>query len=207
MKKKIYTFILILFAVLLILYFVWAWAANIQKGVLKKHLSSEWALNLSDEDIRADGFPFKFVLKVLNFKSRLKDTPLKLEFLRLEIVRLIYNFSDVILFLEKPMIRSTNYPKFNSSSKKLKASIFDRPFSGKFRLITEQENWQISDDRNFKRFQAKKVIFALKDADEMKLDFYLQADNLDLSILDKIQENSPNSHVCNIDNIKDNSLC
>jgi len=106
-------------------------------------------------------------------------------------VRLIYNFSDVILFLEKPMIRSTNYPKFNSSSKKLKASIFDRPFSGKFRLITEQENWQISDDRNFKRFQAKKVIFALKDADEMKLDFYLQADNLDLSILDKIQENSP----------------
>ena len=64
------------------------------------------------------------------------------------------------------MIASTDYPKFNSSANKLKASISDRPFSGRFRLITEQEDWQISDDRNLKGFEAKKVIFALKDADK-----------------------------------------
>ena len=58
MKKKIYTFTLILIVVLLLLYFVWAWAANIQKEVLKKHLSSEWVLNLSNENITAHGFPF-----------------------------------------------------------------------------------------------------------------------------------------------------
>ncbi len=191
MKKKIYTLTLILVAFLSLLYFVWVWAANIQKGVLKKHLSSEWALNLSDEDIRADGFPFKFVLKVLNSKSRLKDTPLKLEFLRLEIVRLIYNFSDVILFLEKPMITSMDFPKFNISSNKLKASVSDRPFSGRFRLITEQEDWQLSDDRNLKRIEAKKVIFALQDADEMNLDFYFQASNLGFSFLHKNQGKGP----------------
>ena len=191
MKKKIYTLTLSLVVVLSLLYFVWAWAANIQKEVLKKHLSSEWALNLSDENITTDGFPFKFGIKVSNFKSHLKDTPLRLEFLRLEIVRLIYNFSDVILFLDKPMITSMDFPKFNISSNKLKASISDRPFSGKFKLITEQENWQLSDDRNTKILEAKEVIFALKDADQMNLDFYFQADNLGVSILDKIYKKDP----------------
>ena len=150
MKKKIYTFALILFVVLFLLYFVWALAANIQKEALKQHLSNEWAVTLSDEKITTDGFPFKFGIKVSNFQSQLNNTPIKLGFLKLEIIRLIYNFSDFILFLEKPMVTNMDYPKFNSSSNKLKASISDRPFSGKFKLITEQENWQLSDDRNTK---------------------------------------------------------
>ena len=191
MKKKIYTFILILFAFLFALYFVWALAANIQKEALKQHLSNEWAVTLSDEKITTDGFPFKFGIKVSNFQSQLNNTPIKLEFLKLEIIRLIYNFSDFILFLEKPMVTSMDYPKFNSSSNKLKASISDRPFSGKFKLITEQENWQLSDDRNTKILEAKEVIFALKDADQMNLDFYFQADNLGVSILDKIYKKDP----------------
>ena len=191
MKKKIYTFSLILFAFLFALYFVWALAANIQKEALKQHLSNEWAVTLSDEKITTDGFPFKFGIKVSNFQSQLNNTPIKLEFLKLEIIRLIYNFSDFILFLEKPMVTSMDYPKFNSSSNKLKASISDRPFSGKFKLITEQENWQLSDDRNTKILEAKEVIFALKDADQMNLDFYFQADNLGVSILDKIYKKDP----------------
>ena len=191
MKKKIYTFSLILFAFLFALYFVWALAANIQKEALKQHLSNEWAVTLSDEKITTDGFPFKFGIKVSNFQSQLNNTPIKLEFLKLEIIRLIYNFSDFILFLEKPMVTSMDYPKFNSSSNKLKASISDRPFSGKFKLITEQENWLISNDRNTKILEAKEVIFALKDADQMNLDFYFQADNLGVSILDKIYKKDP----------------
>ena len=191
MKKKIYTFSLILFAFLFALYFVWALAANIQKEALKQHLSNEWAVTLSDEKITTDGFPFKFGIKVSNFQSQINNTPIKLEFLKLEIIRLIYNFSDFILFLEKPMVTSMDYPKFNSSSNKLKASISDRPFSGKFKLITEQENWQLSDDRNTKILEAKEVIFALKDADQMNLDFYFQADNLGVSILDKIYKKDP----------------
>ena len=106
MKKKIYTFSLILFVVLCSLYFVWAIAANIQKEVLKQHLSNEWAVTLSDENIVTDGFPFKFGLKVSNFQSQLNNTAIKLEFIKLEIIRLIYNFSDFILFLEKPMVTS-----------------------------------------------------------------------------------------------------
>ncbi len=191
MKKKIYTFSLILFAFLFALYFVWALAANIQKEALKQHLSNEWAVTLSDEKITTDGFPFKFGIKVSNFQSQLNNTPIKLEFLKLEIIRLIYNFSDFILFLEKPMVTNMDYPKFNSSSNKLKASISNRPFSGKFKLITEQENWQLSDDRNTKILEAKEVIFALKDADQMNLDFYFQADNLGVSILDKIYKKDP----------------
>ena len=191
MKKKIYTFSLILFAFLFALYFVWALAANIQKEALKQHLGNEWAVTLSDEKITTDGFPFKFGIKVSNFQSQLNNTPIKLEFLKLEIVRLIYNFSDFILFLEKPMLTNMDYPKFNSSSNKLKASISNRPFSGKFKLITEQENWQLSDDRNTKILEAKEVIFALKDADQMNFDFYFQADNLGVSILDKIYEKDP----------------
>ena len=191
MKKKIYTFSLILFAFLFALYFVWALAANIQKEALKQHLGNEWAVTLSDEKITTDGFPFKFGIKVSNFQSQLNNTPIKLEFLKLEIIRLIYNFSDFILFLEKPMVTNMDYPKFNSSSNKLKASISDRPFSGKFKLITEQENWQLSDDRNTKILEAKEVIFALKDADQMNLDFYFQADNLGISILDKIYKKDP----------------
>ena len=191
MKKKIYTFSLILFAFLFALYFVWSLAANIQKEALKQYLSNEWAVTLSDEKITTDGFPFKFGIKVSNFQSQLNNTPIKLEFLKLEIIRLIYNFSDFILFLEKPMVTSMDYPKFNSSSNKLKASISDRPFSGKFKLITEQENWQLSDDRNTKILEAKEVIFALKDAAQMNLDFYFQADNLGVSILDKIYKKDP----------------
>ena len=191
MKKKIYTFSLILFAFLFALYFVWSLAANIQKEALKQYLSNEWAVTLSDEKITTDGFPFKFGIKVSNFQSQLNNTPIKLEFLNLEIIRLIYNFSDFILFLEKPMVTSMDYPKFNSSSNKLKASISDRPFSGKFKLITEQENWQLSDDRNTKILEAKEVIFALKDADQMNLDFYFQADNLGVSSLDKIYKKDP----------------
>ena len=191
MKKKIYTFSLILFAFLFALYFVWSLAANIQKEALKQYLSNEWAVTLSDEKITTDGFPFKFGIKVSNFQSQLNNTPIKLEFRKLEIIRLIYNFSDFILFLEKPIVTSMDYPKFNSSSNKLKASISDRPFSGKFKLITEQENWQLSDDRNTKILEAKEVIFALKDADQMNLDFYFQADNLGVSILDKIYKKDP----------------
>ena len=191
MKKKIYTFSLILFAFLFALYFVWSLAANIQKEALKQYLSNEWAVTLSDEKITTDGFPFKFGIKVSNFQSQLNNTPIKLEFLKLEIIRLIYNFSDFILFLEKPMVTSMDYPKFNSSSNKLKASISNRPFSGKFKLITEQENWQLSDDRNTKILEAKEVIFALKDADQMNLDFYFQADNLGVSSLDKIYKKDP----------------
>ncbi len=191
MKKKIYTFFLISFAFLFVLYFVWALAANIQKKALKQHLSNEWAVTLSDEKITTDGFPFKFGIRVSNFQSQLNNTPIKLEFLKLEIIRLIYNFSDFILFLEKPKVTSMDYPKFNSSSNKLKASISGRPFSGKFKLITEQENWQLSDDKNTKILEAKEVIFALKDADQMNLDFYFQADNLGFSVLDKIYKKDP----------------
>ena len=69
MKKKIYTFSLILFAFLFALYFVWSLAANIQKEALKQHLSNEWAVTLSEEKITTDGFPFKFGIKVSNFQS------------------------------------------------------------------------------------------------------------------------------------------
>ena len=189
MKKKIYTFTLILFVVLLSLYFVWALAANIQKEALQKNLRDELAFNVSNESITTYGFPFKFGVKVSNFQSPLKHVPLSLQFLKLDIVRLIYNFSDVILFVENPIITSTDYPKFNSSANKLKVSISNKPFSGRFKLITEQEDWQISDDRNIKRFEAKEVIFALKDVDRKTLDFYLAANNLNSSTVTKTSTN------------------
>ncbi len=188
MRKKIYTFIFIIFVITLSLYLVWAIAANIQKEEFKRYLSEEWSLNLNDENITTDGFPFKFGIKVSNFRSPLKHIPFSLQFIKLEILRLIYNFSDFILFVEKPMITHTDYPKFNSSANRLKVSISNIPFSGRFKLITEQKNWQISDDRNIKKFAAKEVIFALKDVDETKLDFYLQANDLSSSFLKKIQE-------------------
>ena len=50
---------------------------------------------------------------------------------------------------------------------------------------------QLSDDKNFKLIEAKRVIFALKDAKNMNLDFYFQADNLGVSILDKIYKKDP----------------
>ncbi len=173
------------------LYLVWAIAANIQKESLKSYLSEEWSINLDDENITTDGFPFKFGIKVSNFQSPLKHIPLSLQFIKLEIIRLIYNFSDVILFMEQPWVTITEYPKFNISANKLKLSISNRPFSGRFKLITEQEDWQISDARNIKSFEAKEVIFALKDVDKMKLDFYLEANNLSSSFLNKIQEIDP----------------
>tara|TARA_B100002051_G_scaffold271491_1_gene306336 strand:- start:685 stop:1668 length:984 start_codon:yes stop_codon:yes gene_type:complete len=188
MKKKIYTFTLSLFVVLFLIYFVWALAANIQKEALKRHLSEEWFVKLSDENITTNGFPFKFGIKVSNFQSPLKNTQLTLEFLNLELVRLIYNISDVILFINRPKITSMVSPKFNSSSNKMKISISNTPFSGRFRLITEQEDWQITGNKKFKGFEAKKVIFALKDANEMKLDFYFEANDLVFSSFDKIQK-------------------
>ena len=191
MKKKIYTFTLILFVVLLSLYFVWASAANIQKEALKEHLRDEWAFDLSNESITAYGFPFKFGVKVSNLQSPLKHIPVSLQFLKLDIVRLIYNFSDVILFVEKPMITSTVYPKLNSSANKLEVSVSNKPFSGSFKLISEQEDWQISVDRKLRRVEAKKVIFALKDTDKTNLVFYLQAYDLSSSFLKKIQERDP----------------
>ena len=190
MKKKIYTFTLILFAVLLLLYFLWALAANIQKDALKKYLNDEWNFSVTDDKISIDGFPFQFGIKISNFQSALKQKPVTLEFSKLEIVRLIYNFSDVILFAEKPIITNKDYPEFSSLSKKLKVSISDRPFSGSFKLISEQEDWQISNDKKFQILKAKKVIFALKDAEKMKLDFYFQADDLGLSFLNNIQRRS-----------------
>ena len=191
MRKKIYTFIFILFVISLSVYFVWAIAANIQKESFKRYLSEEWSLNLNDEKITIDGFPFKFGIKVSNFQSPIKRIPLNLQFVKLEIVRLIYNFSDVILFVGNPIITSTGYPKFNSSANKLKVSISKKPFTGRFKLITEQEDWQISDDRNIKKFEAKEVIFALKDADKGDLDFYLQANDLNFSFLSKVWESDP----------------
>ena len=190
MKKKIYTFTLIIFAVLLLLYFLWALAANIQKEAFKQYLSDKWSYSLTDDKISMEGFPFKFGINVSNFESMLIATPLALQISKLEIVRLIYNFSDTILFAENPIITNTDYPKFNISSNKLKISISDRLFSSNFRLISEQEDWQISDENNFQLVKAKKVIFALKDADKMKIDFYFQADDLGLGFLNKIQQRS-----------------
>ena len=190
MKKKIYTFAFIIFAVLVLLYSLWSLAANVQKEAFRQYLSDEWSFSLSDKKISIEGFPFQFGIKVSNFQSPIKKTSLTLEFSKLEIVRLIYNLSDVILFLEKPIITNTDYPKLSSSANKLKISISDSPFSGNFRLISEQEDWQISNDKNFQKLEAKKVIFALKDADELKLDFYFQADDLGSSFLNKIQERS-----------------
>ena len=190
MKKKIYTFTLIIFAVLVLLYSLWTLAANIQKEAFRQYLSDEWSFSLSDKKISIEGFPFQFGIKVSNFQSPIKKTSLTLEFSKLEIVRLIYNLSDVILFLEEPVVTNINHPKLRSSSNKLKISISDGPFSGGFRLISEQEDWQISNDKNTQKLEAKKVIFALKDANEMKLDFYFQADDLGSSFLNKIQERS-----------------
>ena len=188
MKKKIYTFALMLFVITLLLYFVWAKAANIQKQALKEYLNNELSLILSDENITIDGFPFKFGITLSDFQAPIRNTSLTLQFSKLEVVRLIYNFSNVILFSENPKVRSVGDPKFNSSSAKLKISISDKPFSGKFKLITEQEDWQISNGRKLQKINAKKIIFALKDSDETKLDFYLKVDDFDSNLLDKIQE-------------------
>jgi len=191
MRKKIYTFTFILVAILLSLYFVWAIAANIQKESFKRYLSEEWSLKLNDRQFTVNGFPFRFGMKVSNFQSPLKNTALSLQFLKLEIVRLIYNFSDLILFVEKPVIISTHYPKFSSSANRLKVSISNRPFSGRFKLITKQEDWQISNDSFIKSFEAKEVVFALKDVHKKKLRFYLQANDLRSSFLNTIQQNDP----------------
>ena len=188
MKKKIYTFALLLFMITILLYFVWAKAANIQKQALKEYLNIEWSVILNDETITIDGFPFKFGLTFSDFQSPIRNTPLTLQFSKLEIIRLVYDFSDIILFSENPKITRLDDPKFNSSSNKLKISISDKPFSGKFKLITEQEDWQISNGRKLQKINAKKIIFALKDSDETKLDFYLKVDDFDSNLLDKIQE-------------------
>ena len=95
MKKKIYTFTLILFAVLLLLYFLWALAANIQKDALKQYLNDEWNFSLTDDKISIEGFPFQFGIKVSNFQSPLKQKPVTLEFSKLEIVRLIYLLDEL----------------------------------------------------------------------------------------------------------------
>ena len=190
MKKKIYTFTLIIFAVLLLLYFLWTLVANIQKEAFKGYLNDKLSFSLSDDKISIEGFPFQFGIKVSNFQSPLENRPLTLEFSKLEFVRLIYNLSDIILFVENPVITKLDYPKLISSSKKLMVSISDTPFSGGFKLISEQEDWQISNDTKLQRLKAKKVLFALKDTDENKLDFYFQADDLDHSFLNKIQEKS-----------------
>ena len=120
-------------------------------------------------------------IATISLQLSLEKTPLTLEFSKLEIVRLIYNLSDIIIFLDKPVITNIVYPKLSSSSNKLKISISDKPFSGGFRLISEQEDWQISND-NFQNLEAKKVIFALKDADEMKLDFFFQANIIKIKV-------------------------
>ena len=140
MKKKIYTFALLSFVTTLLLYFVWAKAANIQKQALKQYLNNEWSVILSDETIAIDGFPFKFAITFSDFQSPIRNTPLTLQFSRLEMVRLIYDFSEIILFSENPKVTNLDDPKFNSSSSKLKISISDKPFSGKFTLITEHED-------------------------------------------------------------------
>ena len=175
----------------ILLYFVWAKAANIQKQALKEYLNNEWSVILSDETITIDGFPFKFGLTFSDFQSPIRNTPLTLQFSKLEIIRLVYDFSDIILFSENPKITRLDDPKFNSSSNKLKISISDKPFSGKFKLITEQEDWQISNGRKLQKINAKKVIFAIKDSNEMKLDFYLKVDDFYSNLLDKIQEKNP----------------
>ena len=79
MKKKIYTFTLIIFAVLVLLYSLWALAANIQKEAFKQYLSDEWSFSLREEKISIEGFPFQFGIKVSNFQSPIKKTPLTLE--------------------------------------------------------------------------------------------------------------------------------
>ena len=66
MKKKIYTFTLIIFAVLVLLYSLWALAANIQKEAFRQYLSDEWSFSLSEEKISIEGFPFQFGIKVSN---------------------------------------------------------------------------------------------------------------------------------------------
>ena len=188
MKKKIYTFALLSIVITLLLYFVWGKAANIQKQALKEYLNNEWSFILSDENITIDGFPFKFAITLSDFQSPIRNTPLTLQFSKLEIVRLIYDFSNIILFSENPKVTSLDNPKFNSSSNKLKISISDKPFSGKFKLITEQEDWQISNGKKLQKINAKKIIFALKDSEEMKLAFYIKVDDFDSNLFDKIQE-------------------
>ena len=97
MRKKIYTFTFVLFVISTSLYLVWAIAANIQKEAFKQYLSEVWSIDLNDEKITTDGFPFKFGIKVSNFRSPLRHIPLSLQFMKLEIVRLIYNFSDLTI--------------------------------------------------------------------------------------------------------------
>ena len=89
MRKKIYTFTFVLFVISTSLYLVWAVAANIQKEVFKQYLSEVWSIDLNDENITTDGFPFKFGIKVSNFKSPLKNIPLSLQFIKLEMKWLI----------------------------------------------------------------------------------------------------------------------
>ena len=188
MKKKIYTFTILLFVTTTLLYFVWAKAANIQKQALQEYLKNDWSVILRDETTTISGFPFKFAMTFSDFQSPIRNTPLTLQFSKLELVRLIYDFSDIILFSENTKVTSLDDPIFNSSSKKMKISLSDKPFSGKFKLITEQEDWQISNGRKLQKINAKKIIFALKDSDETKLDFYLKIDDFDSNFLDKIQE-------------------
>ena len=187
MKKKIYTFALLLFVTTLLLYLVWAKAANIQKQALKEYLNNEWSVVLSDETIKIYGFPFKFAITFSDFQYPIRNTPLTLQFSNLEMVRLIYDFSNIIFFSENAKVTSLDDSKFNSSTNKLKISISDKLFSGKFTLITEHEDWQISYGRKLQKINAKKIIFALKDSDEMKLDFYLKVDDFNSNLLDKIQ--------------------
>ena len=56
MKKKIYTFALLSFVIVLLLYFVWAKAANIQKKALKEYLNNEWSVILSDDSKSSSAF-------------------------------------------------------------------------------------------------------------------------------------------------------
>ena len=186
MKKKIFTFLLTITTICLSLYFIWLRAANFQEDLVKNNINNDLALKITNEQIRTKGFPFKLITTISDFESSVKSTSLVFKFLELEIIRLIYNFTDTIFFIEKPTLKNVFNAGIYSSSNRIKISLSDKPFSGQFKLIAELEGWKLFDNKNLRQIGANKMIFAMKDSDGKKLDFYFQAEDFDSPELNKI---------------------
>ena len=191
MKKKIFTFLLTITTICLSLYFIWLRAANFQEDLVKNNINNDLALKITNEQIRTKGFPFKLITTISDFESSVKSTSLVFKFLELEIIRLIYNFTDTIFFIEKPTLKNIFNAGIYSSSNRIKISLSDKPFSGQFKLIAELEGWKLFDNKNLRQIGANKMIFAMKDSDGKKLDFYFQAEDFDSPELNKIMGKEP----------------
>ncbi len=180
MKKKIITFLLTFFVIMVSSYMVWFYVAKKQEKILLEALSHTLDSNIKNSNFKTSGFPYRFFTEIKNINSQIANTNYKVLIPKADILRMAYNLRKTIILIDKPVIKGDFSSSLYFTAKESRLSLSGVSIAEKFKLISQTNGIKVIGNNEIEIADIDQAIVALRDISRGEIEVYIRLDRVSL---------------------------